>query len=109
MSDAAGSTDNRKQKKTPTSAPLRLIHAADFFQEVFSFRKQADIRSAFSNVLKERDLSEDICALSSLTDADVGAVLPDVCRLFSDELTSHRQASPELVPSEKDEGKDKKA
>jgi hypothetical protein len=96
LSDAAGSTDNRKQKKVSMPASLRLIHAADFFQEIFSFRKQADIRSALSNVLKERGFAEDIHALPSLTDADIGAILSDVCRLFSDALASRG-----LVPSGK--------
>jgi hypothetical protein len=102
LSDAAGGTDNRKQKKGPMPASLRFIHAADFFQEAFSFRKQTDTRPAFSNLLKERGFSEDACALSSLTDTDVGAILPGACRLFSDELASLGEE--ERKGDKKDEG-----
>jgi hypothetical protein len=105
LSDAAGSTDNRKQKKTPPSASLRLTHvythvyAADFFQEISSFRKQTDIRSALSNVLRERGLLESAHVLPPLTDSDAGAILAGACRLFSDELAA----------SEKDGGEDEVA
>jgi hypothetical protein len=84
LSDAVCSTDNTKQKKASVAASLRLIHAADFFQEIAFFRKQAGLRPALSDILKERDLLEDVCVLSSLTDLDIDAVLFDVCRLFRD-------------------------
>lgn len=84
MSDAVDSIGNGKQKKTSAAASLRLIHAADFFQEIFFFRKQADLRSALSNILKEWNLPEDVCILPYLTDSDIDAVLFDVCRLFED-------------------------
>jgi hypothetical protein len=78
---------------------LRFFNAADFFQEIFSFRKQTDIRSALSNVLEERGLLESAHVLSPLTDSDVGAVLAGACRLFSDELAA----------SEQDGGRDEEA
>ena len=84
MSDAADRIDNGKQKKTSMPAPLRLIHAADFFQEIFSFRRQTDIRPALSHILKERALPEDVHILSSLTDSDIDTILTDVCRLFEE-------------------------
>jgi hypothetical protein len=84
LSDAASSTDNIKQKKPSAPASLRRIHAADCFQEISSFRKQTNMRLTFSNLLKERGLSEDIRALPFLTDLDIDAVLADVCRLFSE-------------------------
>jgi hypothetical protein len=99
LSDATGSTDNRKQKKTPPSDFSRLIHAADFFQEISSFRKQPDMQAALSHALGEWGLLEDAHVLPPLTDSDIGDTLAGVCRLFSDELAS----------SEKDGGKDKEA
>jgi hypothetical protein len=84
LSDAADSIDNIKQKKASAPASLRFIHAADFFQEISSFWRQTDVRLMLSNVLKERGLSEDVHALSSLTDPDIDTILADACRLFAD-------------------------
>jgi hypothetical protein len=106
LSDAADSIDNRKQKGTSTAVSPRLLCAADFFQEISSFQGQADIRLALFDVLKEQGLLEDNSALppetasflsaflSALTESDVGAILRDVCSLFSDELDSRGENSP---------------
>jgi hypothetical protein len=88
LSDAIGSTDNKKQKKALPAASWSFFHAADFFREVSSFRGRTDMRLALSTVLKELGLSEEAPVLSSLTEPEIETVLAGVCRLLSDESAS---------------------